>query len=67
MRPKVLEPYTEQDVMEWNASLAKCEAAIGQCQLAIQAGFPCEQDMQACQAVRDQLTKMKQVYAPGYP
>lgn len=67
MTPQVLEPYTEQDVRNWNEGLAKCEEAMRLCELSIQAGFPCQSDLDACTAVRDQIRKMKEVFAPGHP
>ena len=67
IRPQVLQPFSEADVKQWNEALRMCEDAIGQCQLGIQAGFPCQDQESACTALRDQIAKMKAVYAPGFP
>ena len=67
MKPQVLQPFSKQDLEQWNQALAQCEEAMRQCELGNQAGFPCEDQLQACTALRDQIAKMKQVYAPGYP
>ena len=67
LKPQVLEPFSPQDLEQWNEALRQCEAAMRGCELGIQAGFPCEDQLSACTALRDQIAKMKQVYAPGYP
>jgi len=67
MRPKVKGPFTEQDIRTWNEALATCEKVREECELGIQAGFPCQEQLEACQALRDQLTAMKKTYAPHLP
>jgi hypothetical protein len=67
MKPQVLRPFTQQDLEQWNEALRQCEEAMRQCELGNQAGFPCDDQLQACAALRDQIAKMKSVYAPGYP
>jgi len=67
LKPKVLGPYTEADVAQWNEALDQCQAAILQCQLGIQAGFPCQDQLSACQALKEQLGQMKSTFAPGMP
>lgn len=66
-RPGVKAPFTQQSVEEWNKALMQCEQAREMCELGVQAGIPCEEMLSQCQAVRDQLTKLKQVFAPGVP
>lgn len=65
--PQVAAPFSMVDVQQWNDALAKCEDAMRQCEMAIQAGFPCQGERDACAALKEQLTKMKEVYAPGVP
>lgn len=67
MKPKVLGPYTEQDLKQWNEALRLCAMAREQIELAEQAGFPSADQLQAVNALCEQLTRMKSVYAPGYP
>lgn len=66
-RPGVKAPFSTQDVEKWNEALMQCERAREMCELGVQAGIPCEDMLSQCQAVRDQLTKLKQVFAPGVP
>jgi hypothetical protein len=67
LKPQVLQPFSQQDLETWNEALRQCEEAMRQCELGIQAGLPCDDQLSACTALRDQIARMKQVYAPGYP
>jgi len=67
MKPKVLGPYTEADVQQWDEALDQCQAAILQCQLGMQAGFTCDDQLRACEALKAQLRQMKSTFAPGMP
>lgn len=67
MKQKVKGPFTEQDVAAWNQALSECERVRAECELAQAAGFPCEDSLAVCTALRDQLMAMKSTYAPGIP
>jgi hypothetical protein len=65
MRPKVKGPFTTQDVADWNEALKTCARVREECEMGKLAGFPCDEQLNACKALEEQLTKMKSVYAPG--
>lgn len=66
-KAKVRGPFTTTDVENWNAALRQCAQIRQECELAISAGFPCQEQLQACQALEAQLTQMKSTYAPHLP
>lgn len=67
MAGQVKGPYSMADVERWNNDLQTLERTRQEIELALQAGFPCQEQDAACKALRDQLMQLKRVYAPGVP
>jgi len=67
MQHKHLGPLTDADYRRLNEELTRSEHVRQQIDLAIQAGFPCEDQDRACQAIRDQLSQIKRTYFPDRP
>jgi len=60
-------PYTAADLKRWNDSLGQLERTRVEIEQALAAGFPCQEQQQACTALRDQIMQMKKVYFPNKP
>lgn len=60
-------PLTDADYEKLNRALQTLESAHHETSMALQAGFDCAAEDQACQHFKERLTQIKSTYFPERP